>query len=179
MENRIILVTGGARSGKSAFAENLTAPWQGKRAYIATAHITDEEMAQRVKLHQERRVAGGWFNIEEEYDLAAALRRAEEQGVRAVLVDCLTVWIGNLMFRSADFSESDMRLETEKLTAALKSFPGVAVLVISEVGMGIVPENELARRFRDCSGRCGQLIAAAADEVWCCICGIPVKIKGK
>ena len=178
MENKIILVTGGARSGKSVFAENCTAPWQGKRAYIATAHVTDEEMAQRVKLHQERRTAGGWFNIEEEYDLAGALRRAEEHGVQAVLVDCLTVWIGNLMFRCADFSEADMRRETEKLTAALKAFPGLAVLVISEVGMSIVPENELARRFRDCSGRCGQLIAAAADEVWYCVCGIPMKIKG-
>jgi len=178
-ERKIILVTGGARSGKSVFAENCTAPWQGKRAYIATAHVTDEEMAQRVKLHQERRIAGGWFNIEEEYDLAAALERAKEQGVQAVLVDCLTVWIGNLMFRCADFSEADMRRETEKLIAALKAFPGVAVLVISEVGMGIVPENELARRFRDCSGRCGQLIAATADEVWYCVCGIPVKIKGK
>lgn len=176
--NKIILVTGGARSGKSVFAEKCTAEHAGKRAYIATAHIMDPEMAERVRLHRERRSGQGWSNIEEEYDLASALARAEGRHAEAVLVDCLTVWINNLMFRSDGFSEADMGRETEKLIAALRSFPGLAVLVINEVGQGIVPENELARRFRDCSGRCGQMIAAAADEVWYCVCGIPMKIKG-
>ena len=176
--NRIILVTGGARSGKSVFAENLTAAFAGRRAYIATAPVTDGEMAQRVKAHWERRAGNGWSNIEEQCDLVSALRRAEELHAEAVLVDCLTLWISNLMFRSGSFSEADMCAETEKLTAALKTFPGTAVLVISEVGQGIVPENALARRFRDCSGRCGQMIAADADEVWYCVCGIPMKIKG-
>ena len=176
--NKIILVTGGARSGKSVFAENCTAAFAGRRAYIATAPVTDGEMAQRVKAHQERRAGNGWFNIEEQCDLVSALHRAEELHAEAVLVDCLTLWISNLMFRNESFSETDMRNETDKLTAALKTFPGTAVLVISEVGQGIVPENALARRFRDCSGHCGQAIAAAADEVWCCVCGIPVKIKG-
>ena len=176
--NKIVLVTGGARSGKSVFAEKCTADHAGKRAYIATAHIMDSEMAQRVELHQQRRAGQGWINIEEEYDLVSALNRAKEQQAEAVLVDCLTVWINNLMFRSAEFSEADMAAETEKLIPALKAFPGLAVLVINEVGQGIVPENELARRFRDCSGRCGQMIAAAADEVWYCVCGIPMKIKG-
>lgn len=174
--NKIILVTGGARSGKSVFAEQCTAFAAGNRAYIATAHITDEEMARRVKAHQERRAGNGWTNIEEEYDLAAALGQARNE--KAVLIDCLSVWINNLMFRDPAFSEEDMARETERLTAALKAFPGVAVPVINEVGQGIVPANELARRFRDCSGRCGQMIAAAADEVWYCVCGIPVKIKG-
>lgn len=176
--NKIILVTGGARSGKSVFAEKCTGSHIGKRAYVATAHITDPEMAARVKLHRERRAGQGWINLEEEYDLAAALKRAGDAGAEAVLVDCLTVWISNLLFRSADFSEAEMAAQTEKLIPALKAFPGVVVLVIGEVGQGIVPANELARRFRDCSGRCGQLIAAAADEVWYCVCGIPMKIKG-
>ena len=118
------------------------------------------------------------MNIEEQYDLVSALHRAEEEHCEAVLVDCLTLWISNLMFRNESFSETDMRNETEKLITALKAFPGTAVLVINEVGQGIVPENALARRFRDCSGRCGQMIAAAADEVWYCVCGIPMKIKG-
>ena len=176
--NKIILVTGGARSGKSVFAENCTADFAGRRAYIATAPVVDEEMKSRVKAHQERRTGNGWFNFEEECDLVSVLHRAEEAHCEAVLVDCLTLWISNLMFRTEWFSEADMRKETEKLIVALKNFPGTAVLVINEVGQGIVPENELARRFRDCSGRCGQMIAAAADEVWYCVCGIPMKIKG-
>ena len=174
--NKIILVTGGARSGKSVFAEKCTGFAAGKRAYIATAHITDGEMAHRVKIHQERRAGNGWTNIEEEYDIAAALEHARKN--EAVLVDCLSVWINNLMFRDPAFSEADMVRETERLVSAAKGFPGVVVLVLSEVGQGIVPMNELARRFRDCSGRCGQMIAAAADEVWYCVCGIPMKIKG-
>ncbi len=174
--SKIILVTGGARSGKSVFAEKSTDFAVGNRAYIATAHITDGEMAHRVKVHQERRAGNGWTNIEEEYDLAAALERARNS--EAVLVDCLSVWINNLMFRDPAFSEADMAREVERLTAAAKTFPGVVVLVLSEVGQGIVPMNELARRFRDCSGKCGQMVAAAADEVWYCVCGIPMKIKG-
>ena len=176
--SKIILVTGGARSGKSVFAEKCTSEYAGKRAYIATAHIFDEEMAQRVKLHRERRAGEGWFTIEEEYDLNAALKQANERKAGAVLVDCLTIWINNLMFRNADFSEAEMGLETERLIGALKAYPGLAVLVINEVGQGIVPENAQARLFRDCSGRCGQQVAAAADEVWYCVCGIPWKIKG-
>ena len=176
--SRIILVTGGARSGKSVFAEKCTSEYAGKRAYIATAHIFDEEMAQRVKLHRDRRDGDGWVTIEEEYDLNAALKQAQEQKAGAVLVDCLTIWINNLMFRNAAFSEAEMVAETEKLIGSLKVFPGLAVLVINEVGQGIVPENAQARLFRDCSGRCGQLIAAVADEVFYCVCGIPWKIKG-
>ena len=176
--SKIILVTGGARSGKSVFAEKCTSEYAGKRAYIATAHVFDDEMAQRVKLHRERRAGLGWQTIEEEYDLNAALKQAQEQKNEAVLVDCLTIWINNLMFRNEKFTEAEMRLETERLIGSLKAFPGLAVLVINEVGQGIVPENAQARLFRDCSGRCGQMIAASADEVWYCVCGIPWKIKG-
>ncbi|MBO4632666.1 MAG: bifunctional adenosylcobinamide kinase/adenosylcobinamide-phosphate guanylyltransferase [Lentisphaeria bacterium] len=176
--NKIILVTGGARSGKSVFAEKCTADYTGNRVYIATAHIMDEEMKQRVKLHQERRAGNGWFNIEEEYDIASALKQAERQHAGAALVDCLTVWINNLMFRDESFNEKGMIRETDRLLTALKHFPGLTVLVLNEVGQGIVPENASARIFRDCSGRCGQMIAAAADEVWYCVCGIPMKIKG-
>ena len=176
--NKIILITGGARSGKSVFAEKCTAGFPENRAYIATAPVIDGEMKQRVKQHRERRAGNGWFNIEEEYDLASALKQAEEQHAGAVLVDCLTLWINNLMFRNENFSEKEMIRETERLLAALKNFPGLAVLVLNEVGQGIVPGNASARLFRDCSGRCGQMLAAAADEVWYCVCGIPMKIKG-
>lgn len=176
--NKLILVTGGARSGKSTFSESLTDAFRTKRFYIATAHIFDEEMRSRVELHQARRAGQGWTTLEEEYDLSAALAKAADQGAEAVLVDCLTVWINNLLFRDPDFSEGKMAETAEDLIVSLKKFPGTVILVLNEVGMGIVPENQLARTFRDCSGRCGQMIAAVADEVWLCVCGIPMKIKG-
>lgn len=174
---KLILVTGGARSGKSTFSESLTDPFTGKRFYIATAPVLDPEMEYRVKLHQERRRGNGWTTIEEETNLISAVDRAQEEGAEAILVDCLTLWINNLLYRNPEFREADMARETADFLQRIHSFPGTVVLVLNEVGMGIVPENELSRNFRDCSGRCGQCIAREADEVWLCVCGIPMKIK--
>ncbi|OQA88897.1 MAG: Bifunctional adenosylcobalamin biosynthesis protein CobP [Lentisphaerae bacterium ADurb.Bin242] len=176
--NRIVLVTGGARSGKSSFSEKRVLASGTKYVYIATAPVLDEEMKKRVGRHQARRAGDGWITIEEPLDLCRALSEAERLGADAALVDCLTLWINNRMYRDPEFDEAKMAIETEKLLEALKAFPGLAMLVINEVGLGIVPDTPLGRAFRDCSGRCGQLIAAEADEVWFCICGIPQKIKG-
>lgn len=176
--SRIVLVTGGARSGKSAFAEKQVRDFSAKRVYVATAPVLDEEMRKRVAHHQAKRSGDGWITIEEPLDLCRAFSEAERTGADAVLVDCLTLWINNLLYADAAFDEAEMVCRAEELLKALKAFSGLAVLVINEVGLGIVPETPLGRVFRDCSGRCGQLIAAEADEVWFCICGIPQKIKG-
>lgn len=178
--SKVILVTGGCRSGKSVFAEKLVCQADSRnRFYIATCHVFDEEMAERVRLHRERRAADRWTTIEEERDLVAALARC---GSGAVLVDCLTLWIGNLMYAAEQkhlpFTEREMSVECARLQKACASYDGTIVLVMNEVGFGIVPENESARRFRDCSGRCGQTVAAFADSVYLTVCGIPMKLKG-
>ena len=175
----LILVTGGARSGKSSFAESLTDPFAGARTYIATAPVLDEEMAQRIARHKELRSGRGWQTLEEELDLCGALDKAKHSGAKAVLIDCLTLWINNLLYHRKDLCESDMAQITKQFLAAVDSFPGTVVTVLNEVGMGIVPETPLSRTFRDCSGRCGQLIAAHAREVYLCVCSIPMQIKGR
>ena len=176
----VILVTGGCRSGKSAFAERLVREAEPeKRFYLATCPVLDAELENRVRLHRERRAADHWTTIEEQTDLVAALERC---GSGAVLVDCLTLWISNLMYAAEQknlvFSEDDMRAECGRLQRACLSFDGTIVLVMNEVGLGIVPENEVARRFRDCSGRCGQMMASFANQVYLTVCGIPMKLKG-
>ena len=176
----VILVTGGCRSGKSAFAERLVREAHpARRFYIATCPVLDAEMRERVRLHQARRAADHWTTIEEQTDLVSALKRC---GSGVVLVDCLTLWISNLMYaaeqKNIAFTEDEMRLECERFQRACTSFEGTIVLVINEVGSGIVPENEVARRFRDCSGRCGQMMASFADRVYLTVCGIPMTLKG-
>ncbi len=176
----VILVTGGCRSGKSAFAEQLVREAEPeKRFYIATCPVFDSEMEERVRLHRERRAADHWTTVEEETDLVFALNRC---GSGAVLVDCLTLWISNLIYaaeqKNTVFTEGEMRLECERLQTACASFDGTVVFVMNEVGLGIVPENELSRRFRDCSGRCGQMMASFANRVYLTVCGIPMKLKG-
>ncbi len=176
-KNRIILVTGGSRSGKSAFAESLARNAGTRRFYIATAPVLDEEMAARVKKHQLARANDHWTTIEEQTDLPRALRLAAEQGADAILVDCLTLWLNNLLFHNPQFTEDDIAAKTRELLETLRTIPATVVLVISEVGLGIVPENHLARLFRDASGRCAQIIARDADEVHFTIAGIPLRVK--
>ena len=181
MKNRLILVTGGARSGKSAFAERLLCDVTARRAYIATCPVLDDEMRERVRRHRENRAAANWLTIEEQFDPGAALRRAEEQGCDGALIDCLTLWLSNLFFRAEQrnepFGEAEAAVECEKLLPQLRAFPGTVVAVLNEVGSGVVPESPLGRRFRDASGRCGQLIAASADELFLAVCGIAIRIK--
>lgn len=178
MENKIVLVTGGARSGKSAFSERFVRENSSRYAYIATCPVLDDEMRERVRVHRERRKGYQWIDIEEQLDLTGALERARAENADGVLIDCLTLWINNLMYHLPNFNEEALRKRVSDLLGALEEYPGLVVLVLNEVGLGIVPESAAGRIFRDCSGRCAQMCAASADEVWMCMCGIPLKIKG-
>ena len=176
----IHLITGGSRSGKSAYAQMLAEALPGPRAYVATCPIIDAETAERVKRHREARGAAAWETIEEPVDLAGAIGRAV--AYRVLLVDCLTLWINNLLYdaekRGESFTEETTVIRCREVIADCRAFPGSVIFVTNEVGMGIIPENEAARRFRDCAGRCNQLIAAAAAEVTLVVSGIPLRLKG-
>jgi adenosylcobinamide kinase / adenosylcobinamide-phosphate guanylyltransferase len=168
---KIILVIGGARSGKSAFAEGLAAKSGLAKVYIATGQAFDREMSDRIDIHKSRR-GPDWHNVEDPFDLAGVLKDAVGAG-RAVLVDCLTLWITNLMLEQKDFVS-----EADALLALLPTLEGLVIFVSSEVGLGIVPDNYLARSFRDHTGRLHQDIAALADEVYFVAAGLPLKMKG-
>lgn len=165
--SRVTLVLGGARSGKSRFAEGL-APQTGTRTYLATAEAFDDEMRERISHHQVQRGAG-WTTIEAPLDLAAALRGIETD---FVLVDCITVWLGNLMHH-----QREVRTHVAELCAALRECRATVVLVSNEVGLSIVPENALARRFRDEQGFANQRLAEIADSVYFIAAGLPLALK--
>jgi adenosylcobinamide kinase/adenosylcobinamide-phosphate guanylyltransferase len=165
------LVLGGARSGKSRHAESLVEASGLEMLYVATAAAADEEMAERIALHRARRDAR-WRTLEEPLQLAELLVR-ESAPDRAILVDCLTLWLSNLMF-----AERDLVRETENLCTAIASLPGPVVFVSNEVGMGLVPETPLGRRFRDAQGRLNQAVAAAVPEVVFVAAGLPLILKG-
>lgn len=177
MKNKIILVIGGARSGKSQLAEELARMAGEKRFYLATAPVCDAEMAQRVRLHQEFRSRDNWITIEEEINLVKALQIAATNGADSILIDCLTLWINNLLYHNGEFQESDIIPLADELVCCMRQLPIVTVLVINEVGLGLVPESLLARKFRDISGRCAQIIAKEADEVYFMVAGIKQRIK--
>ncbi len=177
MKGKLILVTGGCRSGKSAFAEELVASRSERKFYLATSPVLDDETRERVRRHQEARAGRGWETIEEEVDLPAAIARAKQAGGDGLLLECLTLWLNNLFFRRENLTEDEAAAACRELLAALQSVPGTAAVVTNELGFGLVPENALARRFRDASGRCGTLLAAAASEVYLVVCGIPQRIK--
>ena len=165
------LVLGGARSGKSAFAEGLVSSSGLGLRYLATAEAGDGEMRERIAHHRDRR-GPGWTTREEPLALVEAL--AEEAGEsRAVLVDCLTLWLSNLLF-----AERDLEAETSRLCAFLGDAPGPIVLVSNEVGMGLVPETPLGRRFRDAQGRLNQAVAAVVPSVAFVAAGLPLWLKG-
>lgn len=164
----ILLVTGGARSGKSLHAERRAAAMGARPVYVATAEAWDAEMTARIALHRDRR-GPEWRLVEAPLDLCGALRDSDD-GPR--LVDCLTLWLGNLMHHGRDW-----RAEGEALLAALDAQRSPVVLVTNEVGMGIVPDNALARAFRDAQGTLNQMIAGRADEVEFVVSGLPMKVK--
>ncbi len=170
---RIVFVTGGARSGKSRFAQRLVEAWEGPLLYVATAEVLDDEMADRVRRHREDR-GPRWTTLEEPLDLARALAEAEAYG--GALVDCLTLWTSNLLGRHGD-DEGGLRRARESFYRALDGFSGRVCLVTNEVGAGIVPANPLARRFRDLAGRINQDCAARAHEAYLVVSGLPVRLK--
>ena len=167
--SRTVLITGGARSGKSAFAERLVLEMGPKPIYIATAEAYDEEMAARIAAHQARR-GPQWRTVTAPRDLIGALEASDGEGPR--LVDCLTLWLSNLML-----AEADWRAATAELTETIKAQSAPLVLVTNEVGGGIVPENALARAFRDAAGLVNQAVAEVSDEVYLAVAGLPLKVK--
>jgi adenosylcobinamide kinase/adenosylcobinamide-phosphate guanylyltransferase len=169
----IILISGGARSGKSRLAEELARKRGEPLLYIATAHAGDSEMAARIARHQERR-GTAWQTIEEPYELLSVLA-GHDGWFKAVLVDCITLWLTNLLL-SCDDSETVLQ-RVRELAIAVKTLQSPLILVTNEVGMGIVPDNALARKFRDLAGEANEILAAAADEVHVMFSGLPLKLK--
>ncbi len=170
----MVFVTGGARSGKSTFAQNLGESRPGRRLFIATAEAFDEEMERRIKIHREQR-GDRWDTCEEAIDLGGVIGSARGE-YETILIDCLTVWMSNLMHRY-EGRDKELSRMTDAFFQALEPFPGVAIVVSNEVGMGIVPDNRLAREYRDLLGFLNQRAARIADEVYLLCSGIPVKVK--
>lgn len=179
MPARLILVTGGCRSGKSGFARRLVENSGHDRCFLATCPVFDDETAERVRRHREERADSGWRTIEEEVEVTQALAAAPPQA--AILLDCLTLWVNNLMHRgesSGGWPDEDaVAALAGELAAAARKRDGLFVAVTNEVGMGIVPENAAARRFRDLAGRVNQTMAAASDEAYFLVSGLAWRIK--
>lgn len=176
---RTIFITGGARSGKSVFAEKLTLEFGSALCYLATAQTLDSEMDQRVKRHRERR-GEQWQTLEEPLDLSRALGECDDGRYQAILLDCVTLWLSNLLFAyegTTENLEEKVLADVRQLADTLRGMKTPLILVSNEVGMGIVPENALARLYRDIAGRANQILAAAVDEVHVVISGIPFRLK--
>lgn len=185
--SKIILVTGGARSGKSTFAEKLAAKIHSEckndlkhKAYIATAQILDDEMAQRIKMHQARRDKE-WRTFEAPFNAELSIEAADEIA-DVILFDCLTIYISNFVcaFNSLDDTDkiySELKSLVNNLIEAAKKNNGTIIFVTNEVGSGIVPANKLSRVYRDCAGIANQMIAIVADEVYMVVSGIAFDIK--
>jgi adenosylcobinamide kinase/adenosylcobinamide-phosphate guanylyltransferase len=172
MSQEIILITGGARSGKSRYAEQRVLEMGGRPLYVGTAEAKDEEMAQRIAAHRKRR-GTQWHTIEEPLELAEALL-AQRGETDCALVDCLTLWISNLLIRHDD------QYASKKVAEMIEKLPRLdfhLVFVTNEVGLGIVPDNPLARKFRDLAGWTNQQMAQAANEVILMVAGIPMILK--
>lgn len=167
-------VIGGCRSGKSGHAQALAEEIEGKKLYLATCVPQDEEMQARVRLHQQQR-GGQWETLEEPLDIAKAID-ANSRDHSVILVDCLTLWISNLLLSPE--GGADLESACRELIVSLQAAGCPVILVSNEVGAGIVPENELARQYRDQAGWVNQQIAAAVDRVIWMVAGISVEIKG-
>lgn len=186
---KIVFITGGARSGKSSFAMKEASKIHGKRLYIATAEPLDDEMKERIERHKKER-PGDWDTVEEPMNIAEVMREAPKE-YDVMVLDCLTLWMSNLLIRVHNTEDSTQIIETEigNLLDTVKmlknsSLPDSApsncslYIVSNEVGLGIVPDNKLARMFRDYAGMLNQRIAEIADEVYMVLAGIPLRIKG-
>ena len=167
---KVILITGGARSGKSRYAEELALSLSDHPVYVATAHVWDEEFRERVKKHQERR-GPEWTNIEEEKQLS----RHDLTG-RVAVIDCITLWCTNYFFQVQEVEASleALKAEFDKFTAHDATY----IFVTNEIGMGGVSDNAVQRKFTDLQGWMNQYVANKADEVILMVSGIPVKVKG-
>ena len=186
MKSQIILCSGGARSGKSEFAERLALATAGQKAYVATGQAFDEEMIDRIKKHQERR-GEIWNNFEVPLHLAKEWQNIS-QTADVILIDCLTMFTTNHMMahgsiqgqQDANQLEAAVLTELESLLASIKSCEDKTVIfVTNEIGLGIVPDNKLARYFRDIAGRVNRIVAAAADKLYLTISGVTIELKSQ
>jgi adenosylcobinamide kinase / adenosylcobinamide-phosphate guanylyltransferase len=172
MATEIILITGGARSGKSSYAEERARELGKRRLYIATAEANDEEMRRRIQQHKRRR-GNDWVTIEEPLQVAETLL-AQRTQTDCALVDCLTLWLSNLLLR---YNVQYAHEKVKQFVQTTRQLDFHLILVTNEVGWGIVPDHPLARQFRDLSGWANQLIAAAANDVVLIVAGIPMIVK--
>lgn len=174
----VVLITGGSRSGKSSCALERAEALAAKRTFVATCPPVDEEMAARIQRHREQRRGRAWETTEEPLELDRVLATVSSP---VVVVDCLTLWISNLMLEAArtgeDLDEDGMATHCARLLEVCAQLEGTVFFVTNEVGLGIVPDNPISRRYRDLVGRCNQTMAAGADEVIFTVSGIPVRIK--
>lgn len=179
---RLILITGGARSGKSAHALELAETVGSKRLFVATCPSVDRELAGRVRRHQEERRGRGWITVESETELGDLFPQ-QADGFDVVLIDCITLWVNNILFRHERLGTAiDDRLIGElcrRWLTKTESYRGTVICVTNEVGLGIVPDNALARTYRDLVGTCNQIIGRKADEVLFVSCGIPLYLKNE
>lgn len=177
---RIALITGGCRSGKSGFAQRVAEGLPPVRLYVATAPVTDAEMAARIEAHRQARRERGWETLESPLDLESAFQAGRTYSV--CLVDCLTLWVNNLLFeaqnRGEAFGEGQVHTRAAAMLDAAERCAAPVIFVTNEVGGGIVPENPLARLYRDLIGRLNQIVAARADWVALVACGLPLNLKG-
>ena len=173
------MVTGGSRSGKSSWAQKTAESMSARRVFIATCPVIDEEMQERILKHRKARDERNWHTVEEPMKIACAIDSSHEFSV--ALVDCLTLWINNLMYRAENdntaITEADVVRECRIVIDAAKRHPGSVLFVTNEVGMGIIPENAQARLYRDLAGRCNQVIAEACNRVVLMVSGLPLDIK--
>ncbi len=175
MGKKIILITGGCRSGKSRFALDYANQHFSRKLYLATCEALDEEMAHRIAHHKKMR-SPEWQTIEEPVEIVDKIRRYGD-GTDVILLDCITLWLSNLLMRQKENPE--IISETDRLIETIKQSLASFILVTNEVGMGIVPADPLSRRFRDLSGMANQTIAGAADTAIFMLSGIPTFLKGK
>ena len=170
-----MLVLGGCRSGKSRFAEEWVASRYPRRIFLATmARTDDQEMDRRIALHRQRRTAG-WRTVEEPLDLVGGLRREQGQS-DVILIDCLTLWLTNLLLH--DLSDGEIENAVQALAQGVAASTVPVVLVANEVGLGLVPESPLGRRFRDLAGWTNQRMAQVCDQVVLVAAGLPLRLKG-
>jgi len=173
---KLILVTGGRRSGKSAFALKIAQGVSSLRYFIATAEAGDDEMRERIERHSKEREQSGWTTIEEPLDISVALRSTPEGSV--AIVDCLTLWVSNLMMNGL-LTEDDAANRARMALKAARESGASFVFVTSEVGMGVVPMSKEARLFCDLLGRVNQEVAAESDHVYLLVSGLPLALKGE
>jgi adenosylcobinamide kinase/adenosylcobinamide-phosphate guanylyltransferase len=171
--SQIILILGGARSGKSQFALSLGGKMPGQKIFVATAEALDAEMAERIHRHREMR-SKEWKTVEEPIHLCDLLAIKSKDG-RLILIDCLTLWLSNLLQK--DENSKTIEIQINRLIESLKKTERNVILVSNEVGWGIVPDNPLSRKFRDLTGLMNQKVAETADTVYLVSAGIPVRIK--